>query len=61
MGRRKDASSTHAMPSSGKKKRKATKEEPVEKMTKANDGPSGWEEVEAVEAPRNDPGMYFIF
>lgn len=61
MGRRKDASSTHAMPTSEKKKRKASKEEPVQKMTKANDGLSGWEEVEAVDAARNDQGMYFSF
>lgn len=62
MGRRKDTSSTHAMPSTEeKKKRKAAQEEPAEKIKKANNGPSGWEEIEAVEAPHNDQGMCNLF
>jgi hypothetical protein len=61
MGRRKDASSTHAMPSTEKKKRKAMQVEPVEKKAKANNGPSGWEEIEAVEAPRNVQGKCDLF
>jgi hypothetical protein len=60
MGSRKDALSTHAVPSTEKKKRKTTQEKPAEKKAKVNVGPSGWEEIEAVEAPRNAQGMYLF-
>lgn len=55
MGRRKDTSGTNAMPK--EKKRKAVQQEPAEKTNKINNGPSGWEEIEAVEAPRHDQSM----
>ena len=57
MGRRKDTLNTHADGhSTEKKKRKVTQEEPAKKSPKVNNGPSGWEEIEAVEAPSNGPG-----
>jgi hypothetical protein len=45
------------MPSTEKKKRKAVQPEPAEKSKELNNGPSGWEEIEAVEAPRHDQSM----
>jgi hypothetical protein len=61
MGRRKDAPSTHAMLGTEKKKRKVVNEDPAERTKKPDNGPSGWEEIEAVEAPRDDQGMLNIF
>ena len=56
MARRKAAEQAHAMPCTQKKKRKTLEEEPIEVKT----GPSGWEELEAVEAPKQEQGKFSV-
>ena len=56
MARQKVAEKTHAMPSTQKKKRKVIEEEPKEEPVKQNNGQSGWEELEAVDAPQQGNG-----
>lgn len=60
MARRKAAEQAHAMPSTQKKKRKTLEEEPREEPVEVKTGPSGWEELEAVEAPKQEQGKFSV-